>query len=238
MAAVAGAVSLVVLAGALLLAARPPRVPNAAEVSANVPAALALLGEPTVLPGTLVTRSWTSACSLPPDHRPCDVFVEALWKGDPAAWQALAAQYGQAPPNEAAIQESVLQMRLRSGEPAARIIYAERQGLPALFLTAARFAGSRTDPAMQEIAVEIANLGVTMADLGEMRVVDDEGNVAFRLPAGAMLAPGARCWLGSSAPAGASCAFVPAGAGSLPGDVAVPLTLLTPLGKPLDTLAP
>ena len=198
------------------------RSPAAAVESPPLPAPVA------------VARSFASTC-VTAGSRPCDTTTEALWRGDLAAWQARAAQRGQPSPDPAGAFQEAIRLRLEMGDPTTRIEIARGLNLPAVFL-----ATLSVVPTSQgiNVEVEIVNLGVAPADLGDARVVGARGETLFRLPASARLAPATGCRLSTRTGADSGCGF--AAAAVTPPTIVdiLPLTLDNRAGETLDTLAP
>jgi hypothetical protein len=172
-------------------------------------------------------------CVQQAGNRPCDAETAALWEGDPDAWRAKAIRDGEPPPSPDEVAARTIALRLALGDPKARMDVAEKLSLPAMFLTAAAFgeSGNKLD-----IEVEIANLGVAVADLSGARIEDGSGTVVFVLPDGARLPAGERCRLTTTPPADSPCAFTPSTVQRPTGSGAVPLTLRARDGERLDTL--
>jgi hypothetical protein len=216
-------------------ASNPSSLTNAGSATATASTSVGITATPTAPAQVVtVTRSFTSTCVMPPDRHTCDAAEQARWNGDPAAWQALASQSGRAAPTAQEAFQMAVNLRLQMGDPSTRVDVSRSLGLPAPFLTEARFIRSGDH---EDVQVEIANLGAAPADLGNARIVDAAGTDVLALPPGAALDPGQRCRLTTGPATDAPCSFTPTSAHPLTAAGPVALTLQKGADQ-LDTIRP
>lgn len=201
--------------------------------------------QPTAVPSPVATgrvlevmRPLISVCVMPPGRQPCDAATQKRWDGDPAAWQAEAAERGAPLPNEVEAYQLAVSLRIGMSDPVTRINVAKSFGLPAIFITGVWYLESPVGGLVEHIQVEIANFGSVYADLQGMRLIDDRNNALLTLPAGSGLGPGRHCRLSTGPRAEDACAFTPVIA-PWPGeeDLAA-FTVQAADGQTLDTFVP
>lgn len=194
---------------------------------------------PTFTRTETVTRLFDSRCLLPPSSQPCDFASQARWDGDLGAWQAAALASGVPLPDKDEGFLATVQLKLEAGDPETLIATARAQQAPALFLAAARFMESVTEPGAWDVQVELVNRGAAPAPLSGLQLTDAGGVVLMVLAVdGAELPADARCWLSSGPPPPTPCAVRATRTTLLRGDAPAPLTLRDPEGQQRDALIP
>lgn len=203
--------------------------PVMAEVAAGTPAAAAASPEPAAAPiERRLARDLSGACLPEPGQAACDALRAGLWSGDIDTWRRWAELRGEPAPTPAQVLARTVAMRLAVNDPAARQDLARRDGqaLPVIAGVVVRVEAGR----QRTVAVEIVNLGVATADLSGASIAGTD----VRIPAGASLAPGQRCTLGSAAADGA-CPFSAGRLDTLDGAAGTRLRLLAADGRELDS---
>lgn len=211
-----------------------PRLPDAV---AAVPAAAA--PAPPATRTETLTRGFDSPCVLPPSYQACDFVDQGLWDGVLGAWQSVAVEKGEPPPNQDEAFRATIQRKFEAGDPNTRIAVARAHGAAALFLATVRFIESATEAGAWDVHAELVNWGAAPAPLGGLQLRGPSGAPLVALATDASELPAdARCWLSSGPPAPASCATRATRTGPLRGDAPARITVQDREGRQIDALVP
>lgn len=141
---------------------------------------------------------------IPLDEQPvCDDVRRRLWDADREAWVDAYLTAGQPSPDDDAVFDSALGMRVAAGDPAATAAVARLARWAHLRITAVRFRG--TAPVQADEWIEVSNLGGAGQVMDGWMIQADRSGAEFAFPPDFILAAGASCRVYSGEVGSAAC---------------------------------